>query len=141
MKFESSPLSKTYDFHKVEKPFGNFYFCEKFIVAELNAGVHFNWSKIESILFEISNFYTEGISLGYITNRINSYSINPHDWAKVESRMRGFGNMLGSAIVYYNKMMFMNASLEQRFSKAVKIYPTQSLEEAIEWVLSLEKDK
>lgn len=134
MKFEITSFGKTLSFYKLEMPFGNFFFCEKFIIAEINAGVHFDWPKIEPVLKEAISFYSPGVKLGYISNRINSYSVDPQDWAKVAT----ISNMMaGSAIVYYNYMMYLNASLEKRFSK-VDMHHCLSLEEAIEWITNLE---
>lgn len=134
MKFENTPYGKTLSFYKLEMPFGNFFFCEKFIISEINAGVHFDWSKIEPVLKEALTFYTPGIKLGYISNRINSYSVEPQDWAKVATSSN---MMAGSAIVYYNYMMYLNASLEKRFSK-VDMHYCLSLEEAIDWITNLD---
>ncbi|MDO5980700.1 hypothetical protein [Flavivirga spongiicola] len=133
MKFENSILSKTLSYYKLEMPFGNFYFCEKFLISELHAGVHFDWPKIEILAKEIIAFYGKGVKLDYISNRVNSYSNNPQNWIKIEQ----FNIIKRSAIVYYNYAMYMNASLEKRFSKG-EIHPCLSLNEAIEWVLNLE---
>lgn len=130
MKFEDSEQSKTLAYYKLEMPFGNFYFCEKFLISEINSGVHFDWTKIQSVVKEIIKFYGTDVKLGYISNRVNSYSIDPQDWAKVAQ----YGSMLiGSAIVYYNYIMYLNASLEKRFSKS-EIHPCLSLDDAIKWV-------
>ncbi|MDO5987681.1 hypothetical protein Q4Q39_09750 [Flavivirga amylovorans] len=136
MKFENSHFSKTTNYYKLEMSFGNFFLCEKFIISELNAGIHFDWPKIEEVVTDILNFYDKKDKLGYISNRINSYSVDPQIWAKVE-KYNNNNFVVGGTIVYYNDMMYMNASLEKRFSK-VNLHPCQSLDEAIEWILSLE---
>lgn len=134
MRFEDSKHSKTLDYYKLKMPFGDFYFCEKFVLAEINTGVHFDWVKIELVIKEIIKFYGTNIKLAYISNRVSSYSIDPQDWAKVAQ----YGNMLiGSAIVYYNYIMYLNAALEKRFSKG-EIHPCLSLDDAISWVNQLE---
>ncbi|GAA3603843.1 hypothetical protein Q4Q39_09745 [Flavivirga amylovorans] len=134
MKFENSTYCNSISYYKQEMPFGNFYFCEKFIIAELHAGVHFDWSKLELVIKEIIEFYGNDVKLDFISNRINSYSIDPHNWIKIET----YNIIEKRAIVYYSKIMYMNASLEKRFSK-VKIHPCLSLDEAIEWVQHLKK--
>ncbi|MEC3908676.1 hypothetical protein VOI54_16735 [Tamlana sp. 2201CG12-4] len=135
MTFENSTYSKTYNFYKLEMPFGNFFFCDKFIISEINAEVHFDWNKIELVLKEAIKFYGLNAKLGYISNRVNSYSVDPQDWAKIaiQSNM-----MAGSSIVYYNYMMYLNATLEKRFS-VVKMHPCLSLDEAIEWISNLDE--
>ncbi len=134
MKFENSTYSSTLKYYKLEMPFGNFYFCEKLIISELHAGLHLDWSKIEILVKEIIEFYGKDAKLDFISNRVNSYSIDPQNWIKIEQ----YNIIKRSAIVYYNHMMYMNATLEKRFSK-IKIHPCLSLDEAMDWVLNLEK--
>jgi hypothetical protein len=133
MKFEDSKHSKTLDYYKLEISFGNFFLCEKFLISEISSGVHFDWNKIELVIKEVIKFYGTDIRLGYISNRVNSYSIDPQDWAKVSK----YDHMLaGSAIVYYNYMMYLNAALEKRFSKS-EIHPYLNLDDAINWANKL----
>lgn len=137
MKFEDSPYRESLNHYKVEMPFGVFFFCEKFVITEIHAGVHFDWPKIKLVVSEMMKFYEPEMKIGYITNSVNSYSIDPQDWSKVPD---GSNIMVASAIVYYNKNMFLNASLEKRFSKVI-MQPCQSLEGAFEWILNLEELK
>ncbi|WP_136480969.1 hypothetical protein [Cognatitamlana onchidii] len=135
MRFEDSHYSNINNYHCLEMAFGKFYLCEKFIVSEINSGIHFDWNKIESVIEKIIAFYGTDIKLGYISNRINSYSIDPQDWAKVAQ----YGNILaGSAIVYYNYIMYLNAALEKRFSKS-EIHPCLSLDDAISYINDLKE--
>ncbi|AUP77473.1 hypothetical protein C1H87_01545 [Flavivirga eckloniae] len=124
------------NYYKLVLPFGNFFLCEKFIISELHTGVHFDWPKIEMVIKNVFKFYGENTRLGYISNRINSYSVSPQDWEKAEQ----YNLMTGIAIVYYNYMTYLNISLEKRFLK-VNFHPCLSLDEAIEWVLGLEESK
>ncbi|WP_303319151.1 hypothetical protein Q4Q34_16490 [Flavivirga abyssicola] len=133
MKFENSTYSNSLSYYKLEMPFGIFYFCEKFIIAELHTGIHFDSCKLELVFKEIIEFYGKDAKLDYISNRVNSYSIDPHNWIKIEP----YNIIKKSAIVFYNDMMYINTSLEKMFSK-VKIQTCLSLDEAIEWVLKLE---
>lgn len=134
MKFEESEHSKTLDYYKLEMPFGKFYLCERFLISEINSGVHFDWNKAQTVLKEVIEFYKPGKKLGYISNRINSYSVNPEIWTKTSTTS---SIMIASAIVYYNYMMYLNASLEKRFSK-VDMHCCLSLQEAINWITNLE---
>ncbi len=139
MKFENSPFSKTISYYKLEMPFGNFFLCEKFIISELNADIHLDFPKIELVAKEVLEFYGEDDKIGYISNRINSYSVDPQVWTKAQ-RFNRNNMVLGGSIVFYNDMMFLNASLEKRFS-TVRVLPCLSLGEAIDWVLNLEATK
>ncbi|TNJ41525.1 hypothetical protein KFZ70_12755 [Tamlana fucoidanivorans] len=135
MKFEESLQSKLLSHHKLEMPFGTFFFCENFVISEIHSEKHFDWPKIELVLKEIIDFYGAGAKLGYVSNRVNSYSIDPSHWAKINSN-KAVIEMIGTCIVYYNYIMYLNASLENRFSD-VEIKSCLSLDEAIEWVQRL----
>src|SRR5690606_34240573 len=119
--------------HKLSMPFGNFYFCEKFFVAEVHESIHFDWDMIKKVMDKLVEFYGEGIKLGYISNRVNSYSINPQTWTKVDKE---YEVIVASAVVTYNNFAFMNATLEKKFySKSIK--RCLSLDEAIDWILNI----
>ena len=135
MKFQDSEYFNNLKHTKVEMPFGVFYFCEKYFLSELNEGVHFDWDMIELVMSKLIEFYGEDAKLVYIPNRINSYSINPHYWDKVDKK---YNIIIASAIVSYNNMTFMNATLEKRFFKK-SIKRCESLNEAIEWTMNLKE--
>ena len=132
MKFENSEFFKLKHF-KVEMSFGNFYLLETFFISELNEGVHFDWEMIKNTMSHLVDFYGEDAKIGYISNRVNSYSMNPETWNKVHKKY----NMLTfGAIVSYNNITFLNASLEKQFSNVIKIKACHTLKEAIEWILT-----
>lgn len=137
MKFEDSEHFNTLKYYKLEKPFGKFYFLETFFIAELNEGVHFDWKMIQEVMNEIVKFYNKGVQLGYISNRVNSYSINPQTWDLVEKE---YGIIVAAAIVSYNNLTFMNATLEKNFTKK-SIKRCTSLSEAIHWVTNIKEFK
>ncbi len=133
MKFEDSPFSQKFDYYKLEMPFGNFFLCEKFIVSELHEGIHFDWNKLLQAAKEVLTFYNKGTKLGYISNRINSYSMDPQSWLKIEEFQKK-ELILGCAIVFYNQNTFLNVSLENMFAD-LNIRPCKSLDEALEWMM------
>ncbi|MCF7559968.1 hypothetical protein L3X39_04905 [Sabulilitoribacter multivorans] len=135
MKFEDSKFFKSLHCYKIEKPFGNFYFLDKLIVSELNESVHFDWDLIQNIMADAVDYYGKDAQLGYISNRVNSYSMDPHTWNQV---LDEYNMLVAGAIVTYNSMTFMNATLEKRFSKN-SIKRCLSLEEAMEWTLNLKE--
>ncbi|TGV01146.1 hypothetical protein [Flavivirga rizhaonensis] len=57
--------------------YGNYFLCKKIFILELNAGIHLDWPKIQEAAKDILSFYDEDDKLGYISNRINSYSVDP----------------------------------------------------------------
>jgi hypothetical protein len=137
MKFEQSKYFDTLKTHKLTMPFGNFYFCEKYFVAEVHEGVHFDWEMIKKVMDNLVEFYDEGIKLGYISNRVNSYSINPQTWEKVDTE---YNVIIASAVVTYNNMAFMNATLEKKFYKK-SLKRCLSLDEAVDWLLNINELK
>ncbi len=135
MRFEESGYYNSVKPYKLELPFGNFYLCEKFFISELNEGIHFDWDKIENVMSELIKFYGKGAKLGYIPNRVNSYSVNPHYWDKVDKE---YNMIVASAIVFYSPMTMMNATLEKQFFKK-SMKRCRSLSEAIEWMTNLDE--
>lgn len=134
MLFEVSEFSKL-KHYKIEMPFGTFYLLENYFISEINEGVHFDWEMIKEIMTEVVEFYGENAKIGYISNRVNSYSMNPQTWVKVQKK---YNVIMGGAIVSYNNLSFMNASIEKQFSK-ISIKRCLSLDEAINWIKSLEE--
>jgi len=135
MRFEDSKYSKELEYKKLEFSFGIFYLCDLFFVAELNEGEHFEWEKINSVMSKVVEFYGNDIKLGYISNRINSYSVDPYSWKKVDKK---YGVIIASAIIYYNDFTYKNATLEKQFSKK-SIKRCINLDEAIYWIKNLKE--
>lgn len=129
MRFKDSKYFKLPHF-RLEKPFGKFYLLDSFFISELNEGVHFNWQMIEIVAKDIVEYYPNNVKIGYISNRVNSYSMDPITWKKVNEK---YNMIVVSAIVAYNRITFMNASIEQTFSNN-SIRCCDSLDEAIEWI-------
>ena len=127
MTFENSEFFKLKHF-KLEKPFGNFYFFETFFFSEIHEGVHFDWDMIQEIMDYVVEFYGTAAKLGYISNRVNSYSMNPQTWNKVKKK---YNIIVAGAIISYTKTTFLSASLEKEMTKT-KIKRCFSLVEAIE---------
>lgn len=136
MRFENSDYFKS-KHYKIEFPFGNFYLFEKYFISEINEGIHFDWEMIKTVMAEVVEFYGVDAKIGYISNRINSYSMNPQTWDKVQKK---YNMIVAGAIVSYNNMTFMNSSLEKQLAN-ISIKRCLSLDEAIEWILNLKELK
>ena len=54
---------------------GDFYFFRDFIVAEFNEGSHVSYHEFEEVM-ELGDRKYQKKSVGFISNRVNSYSIN-----------------------------------------------------------------
>ncbi|HAI16800.1 MULTISPECIES: hypothetical protein [Xanthomarina] len=135
MTFENSKHFNLLPSSKIEFSFGTFFFLEKIIISELNEGIHFDWGKIEQVISAIGEHYGDQFEVGFISNRINSYSIEPQLWIDF---YKEYNFIVASAVVAYNKFNYKNATLEKHFSKT-SIKRCQTLNEAIEWILSLKE--
>lgn len=135
MKFEESEYFKKIKHFKLEMPFGNYYLFEKFFVGELNEGVHFDWNKTKLVAKELIEFYGSDTKVGFISNRINGYSVEPQNWQKVEKE---YNLIYASAIIVYNMPSYLNASLEKHFSKN-SIKRCKSIKEAFDWMTNLKE--
>jgi len=135
MTFENSKYFKELEHSKVEFSFGKFYLLDTFIISELNEGIHFDWEKIQEVIGMLLDRYGYNIKIGYVSNRINSYSIEPQLWVDFQ---RDYGFIVASAIVSYSDFNYMNATIEKQFSKN-SIKRCISLDEAINWIKNLEE--
>ncbi len=116
---------------KVELPFGNFYFFNDFLISELNQGIHFSWDKVKKVADLASKFYGKDNKVVYISNRINSYSIEPQSWLKFDKRYNFFK---ASAIIAYDMKGGLSVVLEKLFSQK-RIQKFNDLDDAIDWAL------
>jgi len=137
MKFVDSIYFNSLEHKELIFSFGRFYLLDNFMISELHEGVHFDWFKIQEVTIELIRHYGYNISIGYISNRVNSCSIDPHLWTNFNKE---FGFIIASAIIVYDNISYMNATLEKQFTgKSLK--RCSSLEEAIHWMQNLEEFK
>ncbi len=135
MKFEESAYYNTLKTHKLTMSFGEFYFCEKFYLAEIYEGMHLDYYILSSLMIELVSYYGKNRKIGFISNRINAYSLDPHLYNRIDKE---FDMIVASAFVVYSDISFMNASIEKRFSKN-SIKRCLSLDEAVEWILNIKE--
>lgn len=113
----------------LELGFGTFRLYRNLMIGEIAEGMTINADHALELLSYSIPYYNEFCSVVYISDRKNSYSVDPlmHlETGKILTKLRGYG------IVYYNDMNYRVAQLEQRFLS----YPSKlfrSLEEAIPW--------
>lgn len=111
--------------------FGNIFVFNQFVVTEINEGVNFEYRHglvIKDDIFILFN-ETNGKSLNFISNRINSYSVMASDWIKFFKE----GYLLNSYIVVSDKSRFSNLAIEKLFFKHTIKHFTE-LEMAINFV-------
>jgi len=137
MKFEDSKYSKEIEYKKEEFSFGIVYVTEYFLLSEFNEGIHVDHNITAELISRFNDIISNGIKIGYIANRYNSYSFDPQLWVDFNKDYDAF---VASAIVTYSNFSYLNASLEKKFfNKSLK--RCKSLEEAIDWILNLKEFK
>ena len=137
MKFEESTISRQHQFTKKTLDFGQFYFFNKFIIAEMNYGIHLDWSKIQKMVDAIILHYGANFKIGYISNKTNSYSYEPTLW---DTFYKNYDFIIASVSVCNSDLDYFNATMEKHFSKK-SLKRTENLEDSISWVLNLEEFK
>ena len=99
----------------------------------MNEGVNVAEAQNKILIDIIGNFYIDKPFV-YITNRINSYSVDPHIYP-VTAKVK---NLVGFAVVSKEYKAKVNAKIEQMFfNKPFEIFST--LEEAQDWANDLVK--
>lgn len=137
MTFENSKYSKHFAYKKEVFSFGTLYLTRHFVISELNEGVHVDHNIASELISRFGEVIKKGIKIGYISNRYNSYSLDPQLWKEFN---REYDFLVASAIVTYSNFSYLNASLEKQFfEKSMK--RCKSLDEAIEWMMELEELK
>lgn len=133
MKIEDSKYINI-EHEEVILPFGNFYFFKNFVVSELNEGVHFDWNKVKILSDIMINHYGDVDHLYYLSNRVNSYSIEPQSWLKFDKK---YHLIKETGIIAYTNRGGLSVVLERLFSKG-SIKKFRSLKKAMEWALTNE---
>ena len=106
---------------------------EDYLVSTVNEGVLFDTPELEQFN-SIIDTYFQGKKFGFISNRVNDYTINPTCIMKT-SKNHG---LLGVAVLCYTKSSFDNSLFVKKFySKPYKAFYT--LEECKQWFDSLRK--
>lgn len=135
MTFENSKYSKLLEYRKLELPYGNVFITKQFIISELNEGIHVDFAMVSKLIGKFSEDITNDIRIGYIANRMNSYSFEPQLWLDFNN---DYDFLVASAVVNYNDFGYLNSTLEKHFFKK-SLKRCHSLDEAIEWMLELEE--
>jgi hypothetical protein len=135
MHFEESSFSKSLSYKKITLDFGVYYICDDFFILEVNEGVHFNWDKLSILLGSLRNYFGNHKTIAYISNRINSYSIDPVLWSYFD---KDDSILIAASIVSYRSSTFINANIEKEMA-SIPIKRSRSLEEAVNWVQQLKE--
>lgn len=118
----------------VKSEFGEISIFDNFIIAVMNEGITITLEN-HQILFEIANENFKNKPFAYITNRINSYSVDPNVYLQTSK----IENLIAFAVVSQSDLSISNAQFEKQFlTKPHKSF--NKLIDAINWCETLIKD-
>ena len=124
---ETTYTSEVLEVHEFE--FGTFYYFQNFVLAEISEGINFDWPKAKIILDIANRIYPINFKPHYISNKINSYSIDPTIWLRVFKTKRRINTYV---VIDSNPSARFNLLFEKQFFKG-KIRKFDTLYEAIYW--------
>ncbi len=110
---------------------GDFHFFNDFIVAEFRQGTYVSFSDFEEI-FDLSLEFFGSKSYGFISNRVNSFSVNLLDIIKHREKIE---HLSAYAIVTYNHNSKRILAIEDYYFKFER-KRFNSLIDAAKWVVS-----
>jgi hypothetical protein len=116
---------------KLDYPFGEIEIFDNYVLTVMKEGItvipEYN---IE--LVKIADKYFKGRPFGYITHRLNSYSVDP----KVYLKTSKIENLVAFAVVSQKELNLTNSEVEKIFLRQpFEVFDT--LEEAVSWVNSM----
>ncbi|WP_296313824.1 hypothetical protein [Winogradskyella sp. UBA3174] len=115
-------------FHYYELPNSEMFVFDEFLICQIKEGAEIKPELNERLNKIIQNHF-EGKNIVYISNRVNSYSVDPLTYSETEK----IPNLVAIAIVPNTQLMRKNAEFESEFfHKPYEIFDT--LSEAIQWV-------
>ncbi|WGK64521.1 hypothetical protein [Croceiramulus getboli] len=115
--------------------FGDFYFFDNYVVAEIYDGELFDWERAQIVIDLATTFYGADAKINYISNRIYNYSIIPQDWIKFYKNRY---QLKSFSVVTYSQSGLINMIFERMFCRA-KIRQFESLMDAVKHVYVLDQ--
>ncbi len=114
----------------IELDFGKITIIDNILIAELNEGILFDVENNRKLL-NLGNKIFKGMPYGYISNRVNSYAVNPMIYLESSSTI----NLKAIAVVSNNLVCQQNTLLEKQFYKDEDSFEVfETLEAAINWI-------
>jgi len=98
----------------IKTQIGVLYFFNDIVISEFYEGVHVSYENSIEIINSIINYFGDSKPFGFVSNMINSYSIEPLDTLKFKDEI---SNMASYGVVSYNEAGKMNAMIENSFCK------------------------
>tara|TARA_R100001369_G_scaffold81162_1_gene111933 strand:- start:1753 stop:2160 length:408 start_codon:yes stop_codon:yes gene_type:complete len=126
---KNSPNLSRRDHTLINVKLGRLYLFDNYVVAEFKEGVDINFDNFSDITEIIKKEFKDK-PFGFISNRLNSYSINLNDATKFNAY---FPNLKAYAIVAYNSITQRVFEIENHFFTFNR-EAFRNLEHAAEWV-------
>ncbi len=114
-----------------EFEFGVFYFFDGLVISEMKKGIVLEWEMAEKAVLAAQEIFRKNQPIVYISNRVNSYSVNPLDWVKFYNHRHQLAHY---AVVGRTNGSFASAMLERLFFKS-SIVQFEDLGDALQWGL------
>lgn len=131
----TSPRINNTNFTKKRVKIGELRYNDKYLIAVFNEGVDLNFEKFGEITDIIKSQFGDR-PFGFISNRINSYSINLSDADKFNKM---FPNNKAYAVVAHNPLTEKVFEIEEHFF-AFNRKSFRNLDAAIDWVEKILSD-
>lgn len=109
--------------------FGTFYFFDGVIVGELNEGITFSYKEAKKFIDVALEYYGPDKNVVYVSNRVNSYSVRPTDWVKINNTLQ---TLIAVGVVHYSTFSKSIFNIEKLFYKK-PFKGFESLEDAFVW--------
>ncbi|MCK8520217.1 hypothetical protein M0D21_01490 [Aquimarina sp. D1M17] len=109
--------------------FGKVVFYKNYLIIEVAEGASFNHEKGKE-LSVLTNRHFGNRPFGYISNRVNSYSLEPADYIRIKEV---FPNLKAFAVVVHNKLQEECVTIENMFFHQ-EIITFSKLENAKSWM-------
>ncbi|TYB79690.1 hypothetical protein [Bizionia myxarmorum] len=120
-------------FHYYNLPGAEFFVFDDFLICQVKEGMEIQPGHNES-LEEVIQKHFQGKNIGYISNRVKSYSVDPLIYVETEK----IPNLLAIAMIPETEIMRSNAEFEKNFyDKPYEIF--DNLSNAIAWVHGIVK--
>ncbi len=120
---------------KIEKhKFGTLTIGDRFIIGEMKEGSDIHLDTVSRII-DIANSHFKGERWGYISNRINSYSLQPLVYRQASEFEK---NMVAFAVVTSKKSALVCSEMEKSLvGERFEFSYFRELDKAIAWVKSV----
>ncbi|MEW7292950.1 hypothetical protein [Aquimarina sp. 2304DJ70-9] len=125
----SKPTNKEGLIKSYHLDMGKVSFYKNYLIIEVAEGTSFNHEKAKQ-LSELTNLHFGDSAFGYISNRVNSYSLEPLDYLKIKEV---FPNIKAFAVVIYNNLQKTSVSIENIFYYD-NIVSFERIEDAKNWM-------